>query len=846
MDIATLGLRIVNDLAVRAIEITSAKLDAMGAKADKAAAQVENVGTAATRTSRAVDQQSIDLDAASTAYDRLYGHLARTSKEMQKAELAAYKMNAAIDAAARNKMASLEAQAYIEDLARTAKAMEAVTTTAGTSVGGLGRLRQSFTSLAAQATGTSPVLDRIATTLGAFALGNGEIIAVVAGIAAVGAAWHAMTGGMSDDAQFAEDAIKRLTDEVKKARDAMGTLSLAAAKANLDAATLARNAAVTKAGGTVNADGTIRMPENTGTFGAMTSAADADATQRDFLAAQDVYNHAQQDAAKARADGLADLIRSNSVTADERQKALRQLANDKRELAGLLGKSDDASMDRRVALTHEISALKDALFPKTEALADARARAKDLKDLVQESLRLATEISKAPHNKVLGIWDAYDRPDPTRKDAIRAGAAKALKAQGDPLLDPLRAIVDQGAAMQARIDIMNATRAAHGQGPIDEGRGTAMDTVRKNAAEMGDTLKQKVEAANLPLETQKKLLEDIAKLLKEIGANAPRDKGAGGWQGTANDAADAARSAADVITLFGSGPRATQYGSILNTGANAVDDITNGKWAQAGIAILSLGKQVFSLGKQSHDAARQVAEASAGIKLMLQSLTDSLNHNALGSLLDQAQAAYDAQRKQINDSLSGKKKEQERNADLAHLAELYAQRRQQITEQYGKQQVLDAEALQARLLRAKGLTYQADFADLAVKQQEEYNAALLAGRDQTYLAALAQTQLAEKTALANREITQLANAPTGFYAELYAGAYASRATWSGNGYVMPGSTPAGTGSGGATVTGNTITINVPASADPAATARAVVGAIRRLGQATLGANTSVAAAMEYL
>lgn len=814
MDIATLGLRIVNDAAVRALDITSAKLDAMGASADKASAKVAATGSAAkaasTEYARLSDQ---DLANAVKQFDAMYGSAGKAAKATTEAAVAG----------------------------------ELLATKTEASVGGIARLRQSFASLAAQATGTSPILDRISGTLGAFALGNVEMVAILAGIAAVGAAWHAMSHGMSDDAQYAEDAIKRLRQEIVKAKDAMGTVTLAAARANLNTAQQALDEARQKAGG---------RDQTPGSFGAMVSQSDVEAAQKAVTAAQGVYTQALNDQKHAQAEGLAELIRSNNLTADERKRAISQLKADQAEMRGLLGKSDDKSMDRRLTLNGEITSLTDALFPKKEALADARDRAAQWKALLNDAnattRSLLAQIAKAPHDKVLGMWTAFGLADPTTTKTISEGAKKELGmgTRGNALLDPLRDIVDQGTVMQARIDIENARRAAHGEKPIDEGQGTAMDTVRRSAVDMGETLKQKVEAANLPLATQKQLLEDIAKLLKEIGANAPRDKGPGGWQQAAGQTASWLRTGADAANLFG-GAKGAQIGNLLNTAANATENVTAAAAqgftnpltdAKAILSVASLGKQVFGLGKQSHDAARQVREASEAVNNMLDQLAASVNHDALGSLLAQAQAAYDAQKKQINDDLSGKKREKERNADLARLDELYAQQKQQITEQYGKQQVLDEESLQARLLRAKGLTYQADMADLAVKQQEEYNQAILDGRDATYMATLAQVQLAEKTALANQEITQLAHAPTGFFAERYFGAYAVPAnipSVSGSG--------AGTASGGnqTTITGP-ITVAINGNRDGATMLHDFVTALRAQAMATVGAGGSLASALEYV
>lgn len=77
---------------------------------------------------------------------------------------------------------------------------------------GLGRVRQGMTSLVASMTGTSPIVGRLATTLGAFAAGSGLMVAVLAGIAAIGYAYDKIT----ESARKAADQVAATAKEFSR------------------------------------------------------------------------------------------------------------------------------------------------------------------------------------------------------------------------------------------------------------------------------------------------------------------------------------------------------------------------------------------------------------------------------------------------------------------------------------------------------------------------------------------------------------------------------------------------------------------------------------------------------
>src|SRR6185312_6707950 len=188
LDIATLGLRIINEAAVRALDVTSQKLDKLGEDGERAHARVAQSSQKVTDELVRQQQQVAKLGAQ---YSQL------TSGELS------------------------NAVAWFDKMYGPAKKVAEVQgemgAASGLAVGGIGRLRQSFASLAAQATGTSPMLDRIITTLGAFGAGNAVVIGVLAGITGIAYALHEMSGV----SEQSEKALATLRSEVEKDGDAL-------------------------------------------------------------------------------------------------------------------------------------------------------------------------------------------------------------------------------------------------------------------------------------------------------------------------------------------------------------------------------------------------------------------------------------------------------------------------------------------------------------------------------------------------------------------------------------------------------------------------------------------------
>lgn len=423
-NIATLGLVIDGSGAETTATRIGETLDQLGQKGDAATQKLSTSQQRLVDEMRRVQAAALDVDASNSravnGFLREAQEIQKLATQMQQLGLVELGLSDATQTVLKNQLA---AKAYAENLTVARRQLAAETraaavaeaqagaaqaasatglATIGRSAEGatlpLGRLRQSFASLAAQGTGTSPVIDRIITTLASFGVGNVVVIAALAGIAAISYAWKAMAGGMSEDAKYAEDAIKRLTQEIQRARDAMGTLTTQAADTNLQAAKRALDAAKAKADalqtGRTDATGVFATPGHPADIFLTQGVAPAelDAATKAVKDAQDKYDAAVQDAAHKHADNYAQLVRGNALTHAERVRAIAELAKDQSDLAALAGKTDDADIARRVSLVRDIASLKDALYPKAATGQENRAddtvtRFRDeLKQLQSESV----------------------------------------------------------------------------------------------------------------------------------------------------------------------------------------------------------------------------------------------------------------------------------------------------------------------------------------------------------------------------------------------------------------------------------------------------------------------------
>lgn len=176
----------------------------------------------------------------------------------------------------------------------------------------------------------------------------------------------------------------------------------------------------------------------------------------------------------------------------------------------------------------------------------------------------------------------------------------------------------------------------------------------------------------------------------------------------------------------------------------------------------------FGAGNAAKKAAKQMKELQDALAINFAAYKAEITGDTLGAAIAQSQAQLKDILNQINAAYSGKKNETVRNQKRDEATALEAQNEQKIRQQFQADTQAQREDYEVRRLRALGQTKQADDLAFAQQQQREYAAAVKAGADATTLAALAQTQAAEKTAYATKatnDLTEaLTNAPAGFKA----------------------------------------------------------------------------------
>src|SRR6185437_15243559 len=93
-----------------------------------------------------------------------------------------------------------------------ANSLKSVETASSTAFAGVGRIRQGLVSLAAQATGTIPVLDRVGSSLLTMGTGGGVALAVIAGVAAIALGYEQLTKTSREAAEAQEKLTQALAD----------------------------------------------------------------------------------------------------------------------------------------------------------------------------------------------------------------------------------------------------------------------------------------------------------------------------------------------------------------------------------------------------------------------------------------------------------------------------------------------------------------------------------------------------------------------------------------------------------------------------------------------------------
>lgn len=419
-------------------------------------ANADNAAVAAARQRAAVAQQQIDLD----------------RMNIQQIEQFTAAMNANTQAAASNAQATMASAAAASAGVAGAGAASS-TATAGFNLAGagLGRLRMGFSTLASQMVGVSPIIGRVVSTLTLIGGGSGVALGAVAAIAAIGYAMHKLS---EDARQLAEDA-RKAADELGKLQNAR-TLGAGEQLTTLIFGDPVKNP---QGGGGIETaikndqdkidNLKVRIaaePGGENGTGLGLALMKRDLVTQENLLAEDIQKRQQaRDALKliqqqqtasqeeTQARELADLIKHNSATAEQRAAALAILQADRAKLAELQKQNPGDAGTQRKVLTQEsnlqrpIDALQDALFPKSDARSASTA-ARDIETISAEISRMKKSADEfgadaSIDTRVQAIVDRIMQLEHTKGFETQTAALERLKGAAEQAGAALRDKVTQ-------------------------------------------------------------------------------------------------------------------------------------------------------------------------------------------------------------------------------------------------------------------------------------------------------------------------------------------------------------------------------------------------------------------
>ena len=330
----------------------------------------------------------------------------------------------------------------------------------GSATTGFGRIRQGLTSLLAQLTGTTPVLDRVAGQFLAMGEGGTVTIAAVAGLAAIAYAWNRIT----EDARAAEKAqdaaLQKLIEwDKQKHLDAGGQFGeqVSGASASLGRQVDKRYALAGLAaqggplGAFADAIGFLAIGTRKQFDEAVTAVRDGRAALGEEI------TRAFVDQRSKTAQTLAENIKSNNATHAERLRAAEMLKQDRALMQQYV--AGGVAGDIRSALGSEIAGLDGALNPEdkdgeraaraAESLAKRQAKAyqveltKDLKAATKVAVAAMVDAAETTYGAQQSVVQEFTPDKKALADSIKESVQMALQiVANDPLLTHNKQIKD--------------------------------------------------------------------------------------------------------------------------------------------------------------------------------------------------------------------------------------------------------------------------------------------------------------------------------------------------------------------------------------------------------------------
>lgn len=744
-----------------ALAVLGLQVDASGAISDlkRFESATTSAGAAASKTQGAVSAMAGGFKAADgtilgsqQALNRYEAALNKAANEQRRAAQAARELAIAEQAQSVAAAQATVATAAVGDATKSTEAA-------------FNRIRGSLTGLLAPILGTVGGFNALTSTIGSLALGNVVTVGLLAGVAAIGVAYTALTEKtrkLREEQDKAIDALKRLRDEQKGIIGAETLTQIDTATSRLkELEAKLKDLRAQQNTQSVGSRGGIR------TTGASTSdnrdlkkqiddvAADIEAGRNRIneLRLQEVH-----DAEAAKTAERVALLKGNAAIASDRKAAIDKLAFDVALLKKLnadAAKGADNASDR-AQVVQEIKAYTDALNPsKTKEEAAARkalaAALREEKD-AEEALIAAGERDRdrAKEFAKVGV-DAVAALDKRIAAAKTLGDAETKRftnaqAEVDALAFQVSLIGQSRAEVEKLTDAENK-RLAESKGANAYQTGAIVEAQR--------LLRNQVDATAAwkdALSSVSGVVQSIAGAFGEVGRQIGSAIAAIPQLIDGLRKANAAQAAAKTA-------QGTSNAGAANSAATAATVASTASVFGAFLGLTSVFTTMQKRGLEQAKAARDAADALDELRASAQQTASNYALQANGSALDQTLARLKEGFLAVYNALA---KAGGFNTGKFTPAPITFQTLQDAEDNYNKlvEAAKRAAAIQAkfaemdltaRTLAATGHSAEAEAIRQQIADEKELEDARLAGADATKLATIAAVQAAEAIARAAKK-----------------------------------------------------------------------------------------------
>ena len=660
---------------------------------------------------------------------------------------------------------------------------------------GLGRLRQGLVSLTAQLTGTNPILDRTAATLGSMVSGSAIILGVVAGIAAVSAVYHRVT----EDSRTAREEMDKLTKSLVAEADAADKASRSGILLSIQKEQVEVQHLTAEYRKLVDLEAELNSPESAGAGGGVVSSR-ASSVFKDLTTSvraleqgyrnlsafdsEDAKRQEREARAAASAKAMIDARRDEL----DKQLALNKAYGDSAFALKLLEIRYDAAIQKSKDAKDHHGAELDALNSLTDAIAKQKEVAalnaavtddqnKSVETLTNSLKGLTPQwtLNAAVFHDIDTAQKAFNE-DAKEAGKIAAANIAATKKQNDETANAIKAqekyVTDMKDIWSTGIDriVTNGTKS--------------FQNFFNDVLAMFNKMIARMEQAGKG--------SSIGAQLLGLGSAAIGGGFAGYSIGQATGSSATGffgGAAAGAAVGSAAGPWGAVIGGLVGAVGGLFGAAAAHKQAaealQKAAAAFALKESVYIAGAGGNTIASQLAQAQADMEALLAEARDiykdpteyykhasaiggaeqtregkiasdfwaGVGHdlNAVSGPAGQLANAMADIKTQYDANIAAAHALNATDAQLAQIEALRTAQEKQLADAVAQQNQRAKEDYQVRLLAATGHGDQADALRLQLAQQREYQDAVKAGLDDATLAALALAQAAESAAAAAKK-----------------------------------------------------------------------------------------------